>query len=127
MSRSEPVILRAADAKTEEFDWGRLDWFASAELGNSGHQTVGCCTLRPGMENPCHSHPNCEEVLHVLRGRISHYMEGAEDEEMSEGDTITLPAGVPHRARNAGDEDAVLLICYSSADRRIEKQGEIEK
>jgi quercetin dioxygenase-like cupin family protein len=120
MSRSEPVILRAADRRTEEFDWGRLDWFASASLGNSEHQTVGRCTLKPGMENPCHLHPNCEEVLHVLRGRVSHYMEGSRNVELAEGDTITLPAGVPHHARNIGGEDAALLICYSSADRLTE-------
>jgi quercetin dioxygenase-like cupin family protein len=37
--------------------------------------------------------------------------------KMEMGDTITLPAGLPHRARNIGDRDAVLIIAYPTAHR----------
>ena len=36
---------------------------------------------------------------------------------MSEGDTVSIPAGVRHNARNIGTEDAVLAISFSSAYR----------
>ena len=112
-------VLEASEVTTKEFDWGTLTWFASAELGNSEHQTVGRCVLKPGMSNPRHHHPDCEEVLHVLGGRIAHALEDGSEVEMSAGDTITLPAGAPHFARNIGDGDAVLFVCFSSAERKV--------
>lgn len=112
------IVLNASEVVIREFDWGSLRWFASRELGNSDALTTGLCVLRPGAANPRHHHPNCEEVLHVLEGRISHLLEDGSEAEMGPGDTITLPAGAAHRARNVGGTDAVLFVCFSSADRK---------
>jgi len=113
---NHPIILRAADAAHVPMESGTLTWFASRQLGNSEAMTVGRSTLPPGGMNPRHFHPNCEEVLHVLEGRILHTM-GDDEAELSPGDTITIPAGVVHNARNIGETEALLLICFSSADR----------
>lgn len=110
------IILRASDATQVPMPSGALTWFASRQLGNSEAMTVGRATLPPGGMNPRHYHPNCEEVLHVLHGKILHTM-GDDEDTLSSGDTITIPAGVVHNARNLGDTDALLLICFSSADR----------
>jgi quercetin dioxygenase-like cupin family protein len=115
-------LLRAGQAQVQETDWGRLTWFASARLGNSATMTVGRCVIRPGRANPRHSHPNCEEVLHVLAGRIAHTLDGRQEVELSAGDTIAVPPDLVHNARNLGTEDAVLAICFSSPDRQT--QGE---
>jgi quercetin dioxygenase-like cupin family protein len=113
------TLSPAARAQVASAEWGELTWFANAELGNASTLTVGRCVLRPGRENPRHQHPNCDEVLVVLAGRISHTLIGAEDVEMGSGDTITIPAGLPHRALNIGAEDAVLLITFTSATREV--------
>jgi mannose-6-phosphate isomerase-like protein (cupin superfamily) len=42
---------------------------------------------------------------------------GNQQFEMRAGDTVTIPEGTLHNARNIGTEDAVLQISYSSADR----------
>jgi oxalate decarboxylase/phosphoglucose isomerase-like protein (cupin superfamily) len=55
----------------------------------------------PGAQNPRHYHPNCDEVLHVLQGRILH---SVDDDAL-------------HNARNIGDEEAVFVFAFSSADR----------
>lgn len=115
----ETRLLGASQARSQRFEWGSLTWFASGELGNSQHLTVGRCVLRPGMANPPHRHPNCEQILHVLSGRIAHALEDGTEVQMKPGDTITLPAGAPYDARNIGEEDAVLLICFSSAERKV--------
>jgi quercetin dioxygenase-like cupin family protein len=115
-------ILRAAQRKVQQMEWGSLTWFASRELGNSESLTVGQCVIRPGCANPRHLHPNCEEILTVAHGRIAHAIEDGKEVEMNEGDTITIPIGLGHNARNVGDTDAVLLIAFSSADRKT--QGE---
>jgi quercetin dioxygenase-like cupin family protein len=112
-------VLKAAEVEVQQFDWGSLQWFASAELGNSEALTTGICTLKPGRGNPRHHHPNCEEVLHVLEGSIAHVIEDGSEVELAAGDTITLPVGAAHSARNVGEKDAVLFICFSSAEREV--------
>src|SRR5688500_3050184 len=99
-------VLRVAETHTHEAEWGELRWFANEALGNSGDFTVGRCTLKPGMGNPRHLHPNCNEVLVVLKGRIAHTLCGEREVEMGEGDTISIPAGMGHQARNIGAGDA---------------------
>ena len=100
------------------FDWGNLVWYASRSLGNSTEMTIGRCTLKPGCANPRHYHPNCTEILVVMQGRIRHTISESEEAEMHEGDTVTIPPNLWHRATNIGDTDAVLHISFSSADRQ---------
>ncbi|HUW58058.1 MAG TPA: cupin domain-containing protein [Planctomycetota bacterium] len=114
-----PVIVRAGECEVVSADWGRLTWYAGRKLGNSAGMTLGICVIRPGRANPTHSHPNCEEVLRVARGRIVHTAEGGTELEMGEGDVITVPVGFPHHARNIGEDDAVLEVAFSSADRQV--------
>jgi len=112
------TVLRAGRAEVVETDWGRLTWLASGKLGNSAAMTVGQCLIRPGKSNPRHSHPNCEEVLYVLAGRISHTVDGGREAELGPGDAVTVPPNLLHNARNIGSEDAVLAISFSSPDRQ---------
>jgi quercetin dioxygenase-like cupin family protein len=110
-------IMRAGDCLVEEHDWGRLVWMVAGKLGNSQSLTVGKCIIKPACANPPHYHPNCDEVLHVLHGVIEHRV-GDQYLQMSSGDTIAIPAGQVHNARNAGADDAELMISFSSADRQ---------
>ena len=123
LSGSLPSIIISPGSKSKVLpqEWGRLIWYASAEIGNSANMTVGICEINPGCANPCHLHPNCEEVLHVLQGTISHT--GKDDNEIMEpGDTITVPVNTLHNARNIGDDLAILLISFSNPARLT--QGE---
>jgi len=112
-------VLSANDSLTVEYDWGCLTWYASGGLGNSDEMTLGRCIIRPGQENPPHTHPNCEEVLHLIAGRLAHT---ADDQVLylEPGDTITIPRHVRHNARNVGTTDAVMFIAFSSADRQMQ-------
>lgn len=113
---NQRVLLPRAEALVEPQPWGKLEWFASRELGNSTSMTVGVATIRAGKENPRHRHPNCDEILHVIQGHIMNRV-GDKEYEMHSGDTVTIPEGTWHNARNIGNEDAVLWISYSSPDR----------
>ncbi len=115
------TVLRAGEMQLMDFDWGHLEWYCSGEQGNSVGLTFGKCVLKPGGANPQHFHPNCEEVLHVISGRIVHHLDGEPPVEMGPGDTITLPQGSSHHAENCGDVDAELMIAFSSAERTMEK------
>jgi quercetin dioxygenase-like cupin family protein len=113
----EDKVSRSSSHQVENTSWGRLVWQVSADRKNSDKLTLGICYINPGHENGRHLHPNCEEVLTVWRGHIIHTWEDQEV-EMREGDTITIPAGVVHNARNIGPEVAELGICFSSAYRK---------
>ena len=115
---TEGRIARAQDNVGEDYPWGRLDWFVSGARGNSDKLTVGRCQIDPGHANAPHYHPNCDEVLHVLHGKIRHRL-GDEYVEMTDGDTISIPTGAVHNAENIGTDRAVLLITFSTADRQV--------
>ncbi len=118
----DAVVLTADEAVVEQMDWGTLYWYANSQIGNCDTITVGKCVIKPGCENPKHRHPNCQEVLHVLSGRILHSAGGSRSFEMGPGQTITTPQGLSHNARNIGSDHALLMIAFSSGDRQT--QGE---
>lgn len=104
--------------------WGSLRWLASRKLGNAQGLTLGRVLIRKGFSNPRHAHALCEEALYLLRGRLEHTA-GAEKVVLAAGDTLVIPAGVFHNATALGDEDADMVIAYSSGVRDFvtEKPG----
>jgi quercetin dioxygenase-like cupin family protein len=109
-------LHRADQHVAEPTPWGRLEWSVSARIGNSATMTIGTCFIEPRMQNGRHFHPNCDEVLRVVRGKIVHTWDDIEC-EMNVGDVMCIPSGVVHNARNIGDETAELAISFSSAYR----------
>jgi quercetin dioxygenase-like cupin family protein len=115
-------VARPADYTVEDQDWGRLVWMVSGALGNSTVLTVGKCFIKPGQANPPHYHPNCDEVLHVVRGHIEHRVND-EYVEMRDGDTISIPTGAIHNARNIGSDECEFVITFNTADRQVRPAG----
>lgn len=113
----------AHDAEFLEFDWGRIEWLVSQALGNSDTMTVGRVTIKAGHGNMVHRHPNCDEVLYLVQGRLEHSV-GDQFTRMGAGDVIAIPTGAWHNARSLGPIDAVMVVCYSSADRQTETRQE---
>jgi quercetin dioxygenase-like cupin family protein len=113
------VVVHPADYRVVKQPWGELTWYIAADMKNSSTMTVGQCIIHPGQENPRHYHPNCDEVLHVISGTIVQSMEDGRTETMHTGDTVSIPAGIHHNAKNIGTGDAVLFIAFSSAHRQV--------
>jgi len=113
-----------AEAKRIEEDWGSLTWLANKVLTNCEDLTVGRVIIKRGMSNPRHCHPNCSEVLYLLKGTIRHII-GDEAFVMKAGDTSITPAGVMHIAINLGDEDADMIVVYPSGQRQFEKETSV--
>ena len=67
--------------------------------------TVARFHLRSGTVVPQHAHEN-EQVANLLEGRMR-FLVGDDDVVVSAGESITIPAGVPHQAEALTD---VLLI-----------------
>jgi quercetin dioxygenase-like cupin family protein/type 1 glutamine amidotransferase len=112
------VLSRAENNEVVNFPWGRINWHVSGPLGNSDSMTTGIVMIDPGEANPRHFHPNCDEVLHVLHGRIRHTMNEV-TVEMGPGDTVSIPKSVVHNATNIGTDRAVMAISFSSPWREV--------
>ncbi len=97
--------------------WGQLQWLVGGEQMPGAEQTLGVVTIRPGQRNPLHEHPNCEELLYVVSGACDHKLD---DDlfQLSPGDVIRIPRGVPHWAMCTSDEPLVAVISFSSPDRQ---------
>lgn len=106
--------VAAADRIDE--NWGSLTWLSSQAIGNAQGVTVGHVVIKAGYSNPRHSHHNCEEVLYLLNGKLEHTM-GGEAVRLQAGDTLVVRADVPHNATCIGDEDANMIVAYSSGVR----------
>lgn len=112
-------VIRGKDAPVQETKWGSLQWLVSPENGTSEHMTIGRVTFKPGRSNPRHHHPNCEEILYVVAGEIEHTLPEGGTARLQAGDCIVIPAGKAHLAKNIGDDEAVVLVAFSSADRKM--------
>ena len=114
----EARVIRKGDVEPQKTEWGSLQWLVSAENGASERMTFGRVTLGPGKGNPPHTHPNCEEILFVVSGRIEHALPEGGTVRLGPGDCIVLPEGAPHYALNVGPDEAVVVVAFSSAERQ---------
>ena len=78
---------------------------SSREFVGSDHAGAGISFIlvdaAPGRGPALHRHPY-EEVFIVQEGRAT-YTAGDADLEVTAGDIVVVPAGVPHRFVNSGD------------------------
>jgi quercetin dioxygenase-like cupin family protein len=65
----------------------------------------------PGAAFPRHRHPG-EEVAHVLEGSVEYQLEGRPPITLKAGDSLFIPPGAAHTARNVGGGKASELATY---------------
>lgn len=65
----------------------------------------------PGAFAPEHTHPG-EEVAYVLEGMLEYRLDGGAPITLKAGETLFIPAGAVHSARNVGGGQAVELATY---------------
>ncbi|MFH1342443.1 MAG: cupin domain-containing protein [Pseudomonadota bacterium] len=69
-------------------------------------------TLPPGTFVPPHIHPDQDEYLYMLEGKLDFMLGGAEAQATA-GDLIRLGMGVPHGIFNKSDQTAKVLFWVS--------------
>lgn len=65
----------------------------------------------PGVVAPRHSHPG-EEIAYVVDGVLEYTLDGRPPVTLKTGDSLFIPAGVPHAVRNIGGGKAAELATY---------------
>jgi mannose-6-phosphate isomerase-like protein (cupin superfamily) len=122
MSEATGYTLRrgALDpASGVEHPWGSLNFVSERATTGVDGATVGMAKIIPGAENPLHIHDNCSEIILLLSGSVEHVV-GGEIVDLTAGDLLIVPPGVPHQARSVGSTPAEMVVVYNSGERHFE-------
>jgi quercetin dioxygenase-like cupin family protein len=65
----------------------------------------------PGVAFGKHSHPG-EEIAYVLEGTLEYQLEGKPPVTLKAGESLFIPAGTIHAAKNVGTGNAAELATY---------------
>ena len=95
----------AGDVEPEVLDWGQLRWLSNPPSTGAKDLTVINVTLAPGKGHDFHKHPDQEEVIYVVAGRVEQWVD-REKRILGPGDSAFLPAGTVHASFNAGSSEA---------------------
>jgi quercetin dioxygenase-like cupin family protein len=101
----------AAEAARDRHDWGTT-WFACGPASTGARQlAVLEAVFEPGGGHAFHMHPEQEELLYVVSGRVEQWVD-REMRILGPGDTAFLPAGVVHASHNAHDGPSSVLAIF---------------
>ena len=94
-----------------------LDWGSTAFVSNPGatgakQLTVMEVILTPGNGHNFHKHPDQEEVIYVIEGKIEQWLENAR-RELGPSEAVFIPADVVHASFNIGTKPAKLHVTLS--------------
>ncbi len=107
------------ETRPQSRDRVMMDWLVDDALVENAALSVARMTLAEGALSEGHSHPNCNEVIHLIAGSVEQAV-GGDRVVMAPGDTVFIPAGAFHQSRNLGPGEAVMVIAYSSGTRIYE-------
>ena len=75
-------------------------------------------TLPPGTFVPPHIHPDQDEYLYILEGKLD-FMLGGGEAQATPGDLVRLAMGIPHGIFNKSDQTAKVLFWVSPSRQAI--------
>ncbi len=82
------------------------------DLGVSGREVIQVrVDFAPGVAFPPHSHPG-EEIAYVIEGLLEYRLEDKPPVTLKAGETLFIPAGTIHAAKNVGSGNAAELATY---------------
>lgn len=82
------------------------------DLSAAGREAVQArIDIAPGAVAPWHRHPG-EELIYVIEGTLEYQLEGQSPVSLKAGDTLFVPAGTAHTARNIGAVNGAELGTY---------------
>jgi quercetin dioxygenase-like cupin family protein len=98
----------AKETKPEVLDWGRLAWLSNPPSTGARQLTVIDVTLSPGKGHDFHKHPDQEEVIYAVSGKVEQWID-KEKRILAPGDAAFIPAGTVHASFNIGDGEAKVV------------------
>lgn len=101
----------AAPAKSWQQGLSRTD-LVRQDLGAAEREVIQArVDFEPGITSPRHAHPGVE-VAYVISGTFEYQLEGRAPVMLKAGDSLFIPEGVAHIAKNIGNEKGSELATY---------------
>ena len=113
-------VIRLAETEVVKFGPDAVYQLIIGDDEGTTPVRTGIQTSQPGYVAPVHSHPYME-ILHILDGTAEAWIDGRDESKvrLEKGDTIVLPANVPHSFRVVGDQVLRLLGTHVSPKRIV--------
>ncbi len=113
-------VIRLAETEVVKFGPDAVYQLIIGDDEGTTPVRTGIQTSQPGYVAPVHSHPYME-ILHILDGTAEAWLDGRDESKvrLEKGDTIALPANVPHSFRVVGDQVLRLLGTHVSPKRIV--------
>ena len=103
------LSLTAAQAQQQQIQ--RTD-LVQNDISVAGREVLQVrVDFEPGAVSINHTHPG-EEVAYVLEGVLEYQLEGSQPVTLKAGESLFIPAGVAHLAKNVGNGKASELATY---------------
>ena len=67
-------FVLSKDTPQEQLDWGALRWMSHPSSTGAEQLTVIEVLLQPGKGHDFHKHPDQEEVIYVVSGRVEQWL-----------------------------------------------------
>ena len=102
------------DVETATFDWGTAGMRGAPTITGCESYVVMDVELAPGFAHAFHKHPDQDEMITVVSGRVTQYLEG-ESTVLGPGDSVYIDKDVVHGSYNDFDEPAQLAVVLAPA------------
>ena len=104
-------VANLADAEAfTTLDGSTIRELAGRRTLPSVNQSLAEATLAPGAATTAHHHVRAEELYFITAGNGSMRV-GDQEREVTVGDCVVIPPGVPHQLKNTGTGPLTLLCC----------------
>ncbi|MBY5352264.1 cupin domain-containing protein [Rhizobium leguminosarum] len=105
------LVLGGAATAHAEQPLQRTDLIKN-DIDVPGHEVVQVrVDFAPGVLAPSHTHPG-EEIAFVIEGMLEYQLEGSQPVTLKAGQSLFIPTGVAHSAKNVGSGKASELATY---------------
>jgi len=103
-----------AEVPTEDFEWGSAGMRCAPPGTGCDTFVVMDVRLDPGFFHAFHKHPDQDEMITVVSGKVTQFLEG-ESTVLGPGDSVYIDKDVVHGSYNDFDEPAQLAVVLAPA------------
>jgi quercetin dioxygenase-like cupin family protein len=103
-----------AEVPMEDFEWGSAGMRCAPPRTGCDTFVVMDVRLDPGFFHAFHKHPDQDEMITVVSGRVTQFLEG-ESTVLGPGDSVYIDKDVVHGSYNDFDEPAQLAVVLAPA------------
>jgi len=102
-------FVMKAEVPMEDFEWGSAGMRCAPPGTGCDTFVVMDVRLDPGFFHAFHKHPDQDEMITVVSGKVTQFLEG-ESTVLGPGDSVYIDKDVVHGSYNDFDEPAELAV-----------------